>query len=62
VGGPPGYAEFLEAVTDPAHPEHDEQVEWAGGLFDPARFDLDEVNEALAGLAWSPPKASATRT
>ncbi len=26
----------------------------SGGSFDPARFDLDEVNEAMARLAWRP--------
>lgn len=25
-GGPPGYAEFLEAIGDPGHPEHEEQL------------------------------------
>ncbi|NTV64391.1 MAG: plasmid pRiA4b ORF-3 family protein [Oscillochloris sp.] len=48
-GGIWGYADFVEAVTDPEHPEHDELLEWAGGEFDPELFDLDEVNAALAG-------------
>jgi hypothetical protein len=58
VGGPWGYDGFLEAMGDPAHPEHDACTEWAGGPFDPARFDLDEVNPALPPLAWRPPAAT----
>jgi hypothetical protein len=38
-------------MGDPNHPEHGERTEWAGGPFDPAAFDLDEVNEAMAWLA-----------
>jgi hypothetical protein len=59
VGGPWGYDGFLAAITDPAHPEHEQYREWMGGVFDPAAFDLDEVNEALAELAWRPLAAPA---
>jgi Plasmid pRiA4b ORF-3-like protein len=54
VGGPWGYDEFLAAMADLAHPEHEHYREWQGGPFDPAAFDLDAVNQALAELAWSP--------
>lgn len=47
VGGAPGYEEFLEALADPQHPEHDEQKEWIGRPFDPRAFDVDEVNARL---------------
>lgn len=50
VGGVWGYAEFLEAIRDPNHPEHDEYLEWIGSEFDPTEFDLEEVNEMLAGM------------
>jgi hypothetical protein len=33
--------------------------EWVGGPFDPAAFDLDAMNEELAGLAWRTLAASA---
>ncbi|MDT7577571.1 MAG: hypothetical protein QOH17_3904, partial [Pseudonocardiales bacterium] len=67
VGGPWGYDDFLEAITDPAHPEHDQRAEWVGAPFDPARFALEEANEAMAWLAWRPltapsrPPATATQ-
>jgi hypothetical protein len=50
VGGIWGYADFLEAIRDPSHPEHESYVEWIGGEFDPEAFDLDEVNAALRDL------------
>jgi Plasmid pRiA4b ORF-3-like protein len=31
VGGAGGYAEFLEAISDPNHEDHDAMLEWAGG-------------------------------
>lgn len=36
VGGPWGYADFLETMADPAHPKHGDKLEWWGGGFDPA--------------------------
>jgi hypothetical protein len=50
VGGMWGYYHFLEAIQDPDHEEHDEYLEWVGGAFDPEAFNLEEVNQALAGL------------
>ena len=46
VGGVWGYEGFVEAITDPKHPEHEDMLEWAGE-FDPEEFDLDEVNARL---------------
>ncbi|HSA32110.1 MAG TPA: plasmid pRiA4b ORF-3 family protein [bacterium] len=46
-GGPWGYANFLKAIQNPEHEEHEEFLEWIGGEFDPEHFDKDEVNEAL---------------
>lgn len=42
-GGPARYAEFLKAISDPKHPEHDSFVEWIGGPFDPEAFDAKKV-------------------
>ncbi len=47
VGGVWGYGEFLSAIADPAHEEHESYLEWAGGPFDPTEFDLGEVNAVL---------------
>lgn len=47
VGGWPGYADFLEAMADPRHPDHDDLSEWIGGRWDPEFFNLDGANEAL---------------
>ncbi len=50
VGGVWGYDEFLEAIKDPKHPDHEEMLEWADGDFDPEAFDLDAINKALKKL------------
>ncbi len=47
VGGVWRYQDFLEAISDPRHPEHDERLEWTGGAFDPEGFDIAAVNRAL---------------
>ncbi|WP_425111168.1 plasmid pRiA4b ORF-3 family protein [Burkholderia anthina] len=48
VGGVPGYADFLDAITDPTHEEHDHFLEWCGGSFDPAAVDLVLANQLLS--------------
>jgi Plasmid pRiA4b ORF-3-like protein len=53
VGGPWGYEDFLAAVGDAGHDEHEQWVEWAGGGFDPAEFNLPAVNKALEAFAWA---------
>ena len=55
MGGPWGYAEFLEAMADPEHENHDEMVQWAGEVFDPNTIDIDAYAQELAKLArtWS---------
>lgn len=47
VGGIWGYAEFLEAISDPDHANHDEMLEWIGGQFDLEKFSADVVNKEL---------------
>lgn len=48
VGGPWGYSDFLEAIHDPKHPEHDNLLTWIGGDFDPEEFDANEYDKGLA--------------
>ncbi len=47
VGGPPGYENFLEAITDRSHEEHEDFMEWIGGDFDPEEFDVVVTNQIL---------------
>jgi len=47
VGGVDGYADFLDAIANPEHEEHDATLEWVGGDFDPEAFSVTEVNERL---------------
>jgi hypothetical protein len=50
VGGAPGYIEFLEAITDPKHEEHEAMLQWSGGRFDPTAFNIDEANARLSEI------------
>ncbi len=47
VGVPGGYMNYLEAVLDPQHEEHEEMIEWRGPGFHPSRFSIDEANAQL---------------
>jgi hypothetical protein len=38
-GGTSGYEDFLRTIQDPSHEEYESTLEWAGGSFDPERFD-----------------------
>lgn len=46
-GGPPGYALFLEAINDAAHPEHAHYREWYGSDFDPDEIDAPLTEQLL---------------
>jgi hypothetical protein len=37
-GGPWGYGDFLQAIRDPKHEDHETMLEWIGGAFDPEKF------------------------
>jgi hypothetical protein len=54
VGGIGGYAFYLEALSDPDHPEHEEYLTWSGGDIDPEAFDLELVNQRLRNMKSSP--------
>ena len=53
-GGVWGYANLLEAMTDPDHPEHEEFEELYGDPVDPDAFDRAAVNAVLHGAGSDP--------
>lgn len=54
-GGIWGYGYLLDLLADLTHAEHEGRLEWLGlstpSEFDPAAFDLAEVNSPLSSLA-----------
>ena len=49
VGGPHGYALFLEIIGDREHEQYDHMQRWIGGVFDPKGFDLNRLNRDWKG-------------
>lgn len=53
-GGVWGYAAMLEILKDPSHEDHEGLGEWLGlepdETYDPAYFNMEEVNESLRRL------------
>jgi len=53
-GGIWGYADLVEVLGDPEHPDHQERLEWLGlddgDAFKPDRFDQDAVNRGLSSM------------
>lgn len=47
VGSSRGYEKFVEVMSDPGHPEHEEYRTWIGGAFDPEAFDLEQRDRDL---------------
>ena len=45
-GGPPGYADYLEAIADPDHEQHEEMLRWRGP-FDPEVFDAKKATKEM---------------
>jgi hypothetical protein len=60
VGGRPGYEDYLEALSNPQHKEHENVLQWRGP-FDPEAFSLTSVNQQLQKKFRSTRKAAATR-
>lgn len=46
-GGAYGFHHLLEVLADPTNDEHADMLEWVGGSYDPAAFDIDAINAAL---------------
>jgi Plasmid pRiA4b ORF-3-like protein len=47
VGGTSGYEDFLKAIAVPDDPEHDENLTWVGGSFDPEHFDPEKATKRM---------------
>lgn len=54
-GGTPGFEAFLDAVSDPRHPEHDDVTEWHHGchgkIFDPNEIDERDAKLRIGSIA-----------
>jgi hypothetical protein len=50
IGGIPGFYEFLDAIADPNHPDHDDRIDWYGGAFDPHHMDTERINKRLTRI------------
>lgn len=46
VGGSGGYEDYLEAMADPEHEEHEDMIRWRGP-FDPKAFSVEKINRQL---------------
>jgi len=46
VGGPYGYVDYLEALADPGHKEHENIMRWRGP-FDSEAFSIEKANREL---------------
>ena len=47
---PYGYAEYVEAISDENHPDHEDMIEWGYEDFDPAVFNLEIANRILKAI------------
>lgn len=46
VGGAGGYEDYLQAMADPSHDQHEDMMAWRGP-FDPEAFSIAKVNKQL---------------
>jgi hypothetical protein len=46
VGGSGGYEDYLEAMADPEHEEHEDMIGWCGP-FDPEALSVEKINRQL---------------
>jgi len=54
LGSIPGYYEFCKAMRNPSHKEHEGYMDWYGGVYDPEKFDAEEMNwELVKYQRWS---------
>lgn len=48
-GGPFGYPDFLDILSNPEHSDHENCIEWANG-FEPDVFSVTQANSLIAAL------------
>ncbi len=46
-GGMYGYYNLLQIINDPAHPEHEDMLEWIDADLDPKHFPMEMINKKL---------------
>ncbi len=56
VDGARGYEEFLEALADPNHDQHEDMVRWSGSAFDPEDAQIEQIVERFDQFTkkWAP--------
>ncbi len=42
--------EFVDAMSDPAHPDRDDVMDWHGERFDPKDIELDTIEATLGRI------------
>jgi hypothetical protein len=47
---PYSFPDFLEAVRDPSHEDHQMMLDWVGYAYDPGAFDREAVNRRLGKM------------
>lgn len=52
-GGPFGFMDFVDAISDPDHPDHEHLMDWYGRHFDSEDMDLDTVEAMLSRIRGS---------
>jgi Plasmid pRiA4b ORF-3-like protein len=60
-GGTYGYADLVDAITDPSHERHRELLDWVGEHFDAEAFNAAKVNTRLAKIVHKLKPAPRTR-
>ncbi|MBB5695922.1 plasmid pRiA4b ORF-3 family protein [Muricoccus pecuniae] len=61
VGSLSGFEDFLDAMADPSHPEHEATTTWYGGPFDPTDMDEPRISGNLAAIARRRQRGKPTR-
>jgi len=65
-GGPPGFVDFMEAMHDETHEDHEAVLEWYGEPFDPDDLNRPRVEAMLSRIRASrrkgPPKGRPANT